>query len=259
LDGLSRHQEGHALGLDGFFASHGPHAFAGLGFQADLFRGSLEDLGNPLTDGFPVRRQLRALGMDDAVDIGDLPTGLPHEIAGGAEHRGGIASAVGRIAIGEHLSDVAEGCGTQQGVGYRVEQRIRITVPRQFPIVGDINPAQPERTARPELVDIMSNSNPCDLRRSRLPLVTGDRVNCFPERIIAARRSVGKAKRESPPDSSCFIILSSLVVDHSPILGGAYNHRVMAVIEIQGLTKSYRVYQKREGLRASIGGLFRRR
>ncbi len=33
----------------------------------------------------------------------------------------------------------------------------------------------------------------------------------------------------------------------------------MAVIEIQGLAKSYHVYQKNEGLRASIGGLFRRR
>lgn len=32
----------------------------------------------------------------------------------------------------------------------------------------------------------------------------------------------------------------------------------MAIIEIQGLTKSYRVYQKREGLRASIQGLWRR-
>jgi ABC-2 type transport system ATP-binding protein len=32
----------------------------------------------------------------------------------------------------------------------------------------------------------------------------------------------------------------------------------MPVIEIQGLTKSYRVYQKREGLLASVRGLFRR-
>lgn len=32
----------------------------------------------------------------------------------------------------------------------------------------------------------------------------------------------------------------------------------MGVIEIKGLSKSYRVYQKREGLLASIGGLFRR-
>jgi ABC-2 type transport system ATP-binding protein len=32
----------------------------------------------------------------------------------------------------------------------------------------------------------------------------------------------------------------------------------MAIVEIQGLAKSYRVYQKREGLSASIRGLFRR-
>jgi len=32
----------------------------------------------------------------------------------------------------------------------------------------------------------------------------------------------------------------------------------MAVIQIEGLSKSYRVYQKKEGLLASLGGLFRR-
>jgi len=32
----------------------------------------------------------------------------------------------------------------------------------------------------------------------------------------------------------------------------------MAIIEIEGLSKSYRVYQKKEGLLASFGGLFRR-
>ena len=33
----------------------------------------------------------------------------------------------------------------------------------------------------------------------------------------------------------------------------------MAIIEIEGLAKSYRVYQKKEGLAAAIGGLFRHR
>jgi ABC-2 type transport system ATP-binding protein len=32
----------------------------------------------------------------------------------------------------------------------------------------------------------------------------------------------------------------------------------MALIELRKLTKSYRVYQKREGLMASLRGLFRR-
>lgn len=40
--------------------------------------------------------------------------------------------------------------------------------------------------------------------------------------------------------------------------GDAVTLRTMDVIEIEGLAKSYQVYQKREGLKASIGGLFRR-
>ena len=32
----------------------------------------------------------------------------------------------------------------------------------------------------------------------------------------------------------------------------------MSVIEIRGLVKSYRVYQKKEGLRAALRGLFHR-
>src|SRR3954447_10558302 len=38
----------------------------------------------------------------------------------------------------------------------------------------------------------------------------------------------------------------------------AYNHALMSVIEIRGLKKSYRVYQKKEGLGAAMRGLFRR-
>lgn len=38
----------------------------------------------------------------------------------------------------------------------------------------------------------------------------------------------------------------------------AYNRRIMATIEIEGLAKSYKVYQKKEGLVASVAGLFRR-
>ncbi len=37
-----------------------------------------------------------------------------------------------------------------------------------------------------------------------------------------------------------------------------YNRLSMNAIEIRGLKKSYRVYQKKEGLRASLAGLFRR-
>lgn len=44
-----------------------------------------------------------------------------------------------------------------------------------------------------------------------------------------------------------------------PVRGGIIIEQYMAVIQTEGLSKSYRVYQKKEGLLASIGGLFRRR
>ena len=44
----------------------------------------------------------------------------------------------------------------------------------------------------------------------------------------------------------------------SPAISGSYN-RQMAVVEIESLAKSYRVYHKAEGLTASLAGLFHRR
>ncbi len=41
-------------------------------------------------------------------------------------------------------------------------------------------------------------------------------------------------------------------------IGRLYNRKLMAIIEVAGLAKSYRVYQKKEGLLASLRGLFHR-
>ncbi len=43
-----------------------------------------------------------------------------------------------------------------------------------------------------------------------------------------------------------------------PVVRGVYNQRTMATIEIRQLAKFYQVYQKKEGLAASIRGLFHR-
>ena len=48
------------------------------------------------------------------------------------------------------------------------------------------------------------------------------------------------------------------VLPLSPIRRGHYNRSEMAVIEIRGLEKTYRVYQKQEGLLAAVRGLFNR-
>jgi ABC-2 type transport system ATP-binding protein len=57
---------------------------------------------------------------------------------------------------------------------------------------------------------------------------------------------------------SSFVILSFGAAALCGRFPAAYNHPAMSVIEIRGLKKSYRVYQKKEGLRAALVGLFRR-
>jgi ABC-2 type transport system ATP-binding protein len=43
-----------------------------------------------------------------------------------------------------------------------------------------------------------------------------------------------------------------------PVRHRVYNSMTMSIIEIHGLTKSYKVYQKKEGLLAAVSGLFHR-
>ena len=59
-------------------------------------------------------------------------------------------------------------------------------------------------------------------------------------------------------DRSDFSVNSTRPWSLSASLPGPYNGCQMAVIEIDGLAKSYTIYQKQEGLRASITGLWRR-
>jgi hypothetical protein len=57
------------------------------------------------------------------------------------------------------LSDIAQ-CGrAQQRVGNGVQEHVSVAEPDQFPVVGNIYPAQAERSARPQAMRIVSDSN----------------------------------------------------------------------------------------------------
>ena len=57
--------------------------------------------------------------------------------------------------------------------------------------------------------------------------------------------------------AKCLSPFSTINEPPFPDFHGPYNP-AMSTIEIAGLAKSYRVYQKKEGLRAAVRGLFRR-
>ena len=116
------------------------HAFARLAFEPDPLGLDLQDVGNPLANGLAIGQELGPLGEDNAIDVDDPKSNRRHGIAGGDQHLGRVAAAVGRIRIGKHLADVAQGGRPQKSVGYGVEQGVGIAMADHLPVMGDVDP-----------------------------------------------------------------------------------------------------------------------
>ena len=89
-----------------------------------------------------VGEQLGTLGEDDAVDVDDLPAQGGHGLQGGGEHFGRIAAAVLGVGVGEHLADVAQGGGAEQGVDHGVQQGVAVAVADRLAVVGNVDAAE---------------------------------------------------------------------------------------------------------------------
>ena len=109
-------------------------------------------------------QELGTLGEDDAVDVDDLPAQRGHGVERGGEHFGRIAAAVVGIGVGKHLADVAQGGGAEQGVDHGVQQGVAVAVADRLPIVGNIDAAQPQRPARLQPMQVVSDSYPHRVR-----------------------------------------------------------------------------------------------
>jgi len=219
-----------------------PDAFGGLGLHTHPIGIDVEDFGQAPADGLLVGAQPGPLGEDDAIDVADLPAGLGGGLSSLTEHFCRVATPVGRVGVGKPLADVAQGRRPEHRVGHRVQEHVGIAVADQLPVVGNVDPTQPERAAGLESMRVVSDSNAYGWRgwASWLPLRCG---RC-PSR--------GLYPKGTATTTRTLILLFRAD-------GGAYNRKVMAVIEIEKLSKSYQVYQKQEGLLASVGGLFRRK
>ena len=81
---------------------------------------------------------------------------------------------------------------------------------------------------------------------------------CHSTTIQISVKQVFSAGKSSWDRSRLFLLAENSPATLSSITAGAYNRVSMSAIEIRGLQKSYRVYQKKEGLWASFTGLFQR-
>jgi len=130
------------MGCNRLLAAYRAELFTGLGFYSNPVGRDIEDGGQASDNAFAVGPQLGVFGEHDAIDVADLPSGPCHRVAGGAQHLGRVAIAVGRVRVGKHLTDVAQGGRSQQRIRHGVEQHVGVAVAEQSPIVGNRDPTQ---------------------------------------------------------------------------------------------------------------------
>ena len=136
-------------------APTGPMLLGRLGLHVDLLDRDRQRLRDALAHGQDVRRHLRRLRDDGAVDVADLPAGLR---ARGAPASASSASESAprklRVGVGEVVADVAQRGGAEQRVGDRVAQRVGVGVAEQAVRVRDRHAAQHQRAARHQRVRV---------------------------------------------------------------------------------------------------------
>ena len=113
---------------DPLFAPDETQALGGGGLDVDLAQLDLQILGDGLAHGLDVRRHLRCLGSDGAVDVTHLPALFSYQADHVAQQYPAVGALEARIGIGEMLADVAQRRGAQQGIGQSVQQYVAIGV-----------------------------------------------------------------------------------------------------------------------------------
>jgi hypothetical protein len=154
-----RFQKCDAAGFDDFFPANGAGTFARLGFEANLKRAQTQDARDAMANGVLVIRQFWPLRVNDAIEVHNGKARLGNLGSGGGQHFGRIAGKIGRIGVREQAANIGQGSGAQEGIGYRVEQHIRIAVTDKLSVVGHIDAAQPQRPAGSSAVRIFANAN----------------------------------------------------------------------------------------------------
>ena len=259
------------MSSDNLLVADRSDTFACLGFDADAVGGRAQDLGDAARDGLAMGANLRSLGQHHAVKVFELVAGGGHLLPGQGEHAGRVAIGVLRGRVGEQLADVTQGGGTEQRIGHGMQQDVGVAVADQRAIVGDVDSAHAQRSARLQPVGVMSDSyarrvrgrSPCAVRLAGQGLIDSWQSARDSNRMTAtAMTPTGREdytavtktrQRELPAGRAALSLRQYLTGPVTRILW-----TTMAIIELSKLTKTYQVYQKKEGLLASIGGLFSR-
>ena len=134
------------MGADAFLAAFEAEVFGSGGFDGDIVNRGVEDVGDGLAHERDERGYLGLLSNDDAVDVADAESMLVDELKAVAEEYFAVDVFVLGVVVGEVLSDVAEGGGTEDGVADGMEEYVGVGMAEEPFGVRDLDAAEPKRT-----------------------------------------------------------------------------------------------------------------
>ena len=100
------------------------------------------------------------LCKNDTVEVDDAKAGFPNPLVGQLQHFAGIPAAIRLVRVGKQLANVAQGGGTEDRIGDRVQQHVGVAVPDQVPVVRHLDAAQQQRSAIRQPMRVVPNSDP---------------------------------------------------------------------------------------------------
>ena len=103
-----------------------------------------------------MRRHLRRLSCDDAIDVDDLVALFAHLVRYSRQQLHGIGPLPFGIGVGEELADIATADGSEQRIGHGMREHIGVGVTEQAQGMRDIHPADDELAALDQLMHVVA-------------------------------------------------------------------------------------------------------
>ncbi len=104
------------------------------------------DLGQTVDHGASIGRELRRLQHDCGIDVRNSPAFGPDQCNRGRKQLHAIGTLPPWICVGKMVTDVAQARRAEQGISYRMRNRIRVGMSDQTGSIGDVHATKHEAT-----------------------------------------------------------------------------------------------------------------
>src|SRR5688572_24674258 len=156
---LSPRQEGHRFRRDPLFPADEAQLLRGLRLDVDGIGIDTEVGGQVGAHRRDMRGHARRLSDDGGVHVDDVQVALAEQLPYRIQELAAGDVLVARVGVRKVRTDVAQAGRTQERIAHRMYQHIRVGVPREPLLEGDLHAADNELAPGDESVRVKSLSN----------------------------------------------------------------------------------------------------